>query len=388
MPATEVRETERASGDLSEHAIAAILEDRIESGIYEPGSRLPSERDLALEFGVSRRFVRMASALLIERGLMEKSHYRRPFVALENDRKRDTASIDPGIAATSANQTIAAVLPSHPAFPGGLSMVAGIHKVLAYSGSPCRLTFIDTFHKDRPEVLRIETNAIRSLTQSGVSGLIWWSYSDDDQIAATIRANPGVPIVFIDRHPSDRDCDFVGIDDVESSRMAVEHLIDLGHTRIAHLMDPGNYSTILARAEGWRQAHAAREIPCTDDMIFHLGWSEDRVQLAFDHWYSLPDPPTALFTSNDFIAHEFINYAETRGIRVPDDLSVIGHGNIDRYSPREFLTSVDQPFEQIGKAAARLMLKRLAQGEATQSYQQIIMPATLIERSSCRALRG
>jgi DNA-binding LacI/PurR family transcriptional regulator len=385
MNATEGAKT---ATPLSEQAIAAELESRIRSSVYGPGVRLPSERALAIEFGVSRRYIRMAFSLLIEQGLMEKTHYRRAFVALPGSLRR--TEHPPGKArdaAPAAISTIAAILPSHPSFPGGLSLVAGIHKVLGYANSPYRLTFIDIFNRSRDEVLRIEANAIRSLGQSDISGLIWWSYSSDSQIAEVMDTYPNLPVVFIDRHPEAMHCDFAGIDDVESSRMAVEYLFDLNHRRVAHLMDPGDYSTIRERAEGYRQAHTARDVSYADELVVHLDWSENRMRSAFERLYALKQPPTALFTSNDFIAYEFINYAEAQGLKIPQDLSVVGHGNIDRYSAREFLTSVDQPFENVGKAAAKLLLKRLpTTGGRPQSYQQIILPAPLIVRSSCQSL--
>jgi DNA-binding LacI/PurR family transcriptional regulator len=131
----------------------------------------------------------------------------------------------------------------------------------------------------------------------------------------------------------------------------------------------------------------AREIPYDEDLVFQLSWNQNRIQEAFEHFYALPKPPTALFTSNDFIAYEFINYVEARGMRIPEDLSVIGHGNIDRYSAREFLTSVDQPFELVGKSAAKLLLKRIENhGLSPQGNQHIVLPAPLIIRSSTSAL--
>lgn len=381
---------EPASSQYSELAVVAILEERIKRGIYAPGSRLPAERTLAAEIGVSRRFIRMACARLIEQGLLEKSHYRRPFVAFSAGGHRlphvQTLRKEPS---ASASTTIAAILPSHPSFPGGLSTVAGIHKVLADMGSPFRLAFLDTFHRDRTEVLRREAQAIQSALEEGVAGIIWWYYSDEDVVLDVVRRNPEIAIVFIDRHPQNIHCDFAGIDDVESSRAAVEHLIDLGHTRIAHLMDPGSYSTILERAQGYRTALSARGIPVADELMVHLDWHEQRMQRAFDRLFKLAEPPTALFTSNDFIAYEFMKIAEERGVHVPGDLSVVGHGNIDRYAPREMLTSVDQPFETIGKAAAKLLLKRLEQpSEFRSTFQQVILQAPLVIRSSTRKLQA
>ena len=325
---------EQITSQYSELAVVAIIEERIKGGVYAPGSRDSAERTLASELGVSRRFVRMAYSRLIEQGLLEKSHYRRPFVVFSSGASSlgHVQALSNEFAATSS-RTIAAVVPSHPTFPGGLSIVAGIHKVLADVGSPFRLKFLDTFHSERPEVLRREAQAIRTALDEGVAGLIWWCYSEEETVLDIIRANPRTAIVFIDRYPNNIHCDFAGIDDVESSRAAVEYLIDQGHTRIAHLMDPGNYSTILERAEGYRTAHLARGLPAAQELIYHLDWDEHRMERAFDHLYSLQEPPTALFTSNDFIAYEFIKMAESRGYRVPDDLSVVGHGNIDKIRP-------------------------------------------------------
>lgn len=376
------------SQDLSESAIAAIIEDRIKRGIYAPGSRVPAERNLAEEFGVSRRFVRLAYTLLIDQGLLEKSHYRRPVVPFDATAHWQQSGMHQGeVSGESGLATIAAVLPSHPVFPGGLSIVAGIHRVLTDLESNYRLTLHDTFHKDRPEVLRREARAIASILDDDVAGLIWWYYSDEAVVEKVLRERPDVPVVFIDRHPEKANCDFTGIDDVESSRLAVEYLIDLGHTRIAHLMDPGNYSTILERAAGYREAHMARGLRVDESLIVHLDWREQRMAQAFDHLFSQKNPPTALFASNDFIAHEFINEAESRGLKIPDDLSVVGHGNIDRYTPRQFLTTVDQPFEMIGKTAAKLLLKRLEdRGGLAGTFQHVILQAPLIVRKSTRAL--
>lgn len=347
---------------------------------------MPAERALTEELGISRRFARMAYAELTEQGLLVKSHYQRPFVAFAGEPLADRPRAIPAEPARTV-QTIAAVLPSNPLFPGGLSVVSGIHKVLADTESPHRLTFLDTFHKDRPEVLRREAQAVHSALEGGAVGLIWWHYSDENTVREIMRLHPAAQIVFIDRHPRGLTCDFVGIDDVESSQSAVDFLIDQGHTRIAHLMDPGSYSTILERAQGYRMAHGVRGLPVSEELIVHLNWEEGRMEQAFDRLYSLPEPPTALFTSNDFIAHEFIKVAEAKGIRVPEDLSVIGHGNIDRYTPRGFLSSVEQPFEMIGKAAARLLLRRLsAPPNVPQNSQQVILPAPLVLRASCQKI--
>ena len=282
-------------------------------------------------------------------------------------------------------KTIVAIIPSHPKFPGGLAAIAGIHKILADAQSPYRLTFLDTFHYERSEVLRREEQAIQTAIADGAAGIIWWYYSDEETVAQIVRQHPNTAFVFLDRHPLNQACDFTGLDDRESSRAAVEYLLSLNHRRIAHLMDPGKYSTILERYEGYQTALSSHGIPFDTNLVVHLDWKERRMERAFDHFQSLSDPPTALFTTNDFIAYEFMEVAEARGMRVPEDLSIVGHGNIDRYTPREFLTSVDQPFEMIGRSAAKLLLSRLnAAPTQAKVYQHVILQAPLVLRSSCR----
>lgn len=380
------------TGGYSETAIVAIIRDRIVTGAYAPGERLPAERVLAAEFGVSRSVVRTAYARLTEQGLIEQSHYRRPFVSFTGSRPIETMNGSGQIAGGRATNTIAAILPSDPVFAGGLSIVAGIHKTLAETESPYRLTFLDTYHKDRPEVLRREQKAVTSVLSDNAAGLMYWYFSPEDYILEILEQNPNLPLVFLDRHPQDIDCDFVGLDDVESSRIAVEYLIDLNHKRIAHIMDPGDFTTILERAQGYREAHIARGLALDDSLTFHLDWSHDaslvtNTEQAFQHLFGLKNPPTAIFTSNDYIALRFLKVAQAHGMRVPEDISIVGHGNMERWTPHDaFLTTVDQPFDLIGRTAAKLLLKRLESSRRSSTYQQIILPAPLIVRQSARAL--
>lgn len=368
--------------DLSDAAVAAIVSDRIREGYYAPGCRVPPERALAAELGVSRRFVRMAYDKLTADGIIERKHHHRPIVALPGRFVFRNAEHETRV------KTIAAVLPSHPVCPGGLAIVSGIHRVLTDCGSHYRMLLHDTYHSARSEVLRLEAKALNAIADlDGVDGLIWWCYSDDDVVAAFCREHPDITAVFIDRRPSGSGVDFVGIDDVESSRTGVEYLLDIGHRRIAHIMDPGSYSTILDRAAGYRDAHLGRGVAVDPDLTVSLDWSADRMERALDHLWSLSPRPTAVFTSNDFLAYELIDAAEARGIRVPSDLSVMGHGNIDQFTPRKFLSTVDQPFELIGRTAARLLLRRLNASHLPEySTQHIILQAPLILRQSCSPL--
>jgi len=382
------------SVDLCYEAVAAIVRERIRHGLYAPGCRVPPQRVLAEELGVSRRFVYMAYDSLTADGIIERRHNRRPFVPLRSPYPAAAYGLSPtatfgfrngNSAEATAVKTIAAVLPSHPLRPDGLAIIAGIHRVLTDSGSEYRMQLYDTHQMSRAAADILEVKALAAIGDlPNVAGLIWSSQGGDEQIVDFLRDHPHIAPVFIERLPTCAPVDFVGVDDVESARCAVDFLFDQGHRRIAHIVVSAGHSSTTDRMTGYRAAHVERGVAIDDDLLVELGGGSDRIERALDYLYDLPSPPTAVLAGNDFMAYELIAEAEERGIRVPRDLSVIGHGNIDQFAPRQFLSSVAQPFELIGRSAARLLLRRLQSRSVPEdSYQHIILQAPLILRKSC-----
>jgi len=276
------------------------------------------------------------------------------------------------------------VLPCHPTRPDGLAVIAGIHRVLTDSGSRHRMQLYDTHQTSRGAADILEAKALAAIEElPNVAGLIWSSQGGDEQINAFLRRHPDISSIFIERLPAFAAVDFIGVDDVESTRVAVDVLIEQGHRRIA-LVGDCRTSSNNDRITGYRVAHAERSVPVDDDLLYVLDASFDRIARVVDRLYGQPDPPTAIVAASDFMAYELIAAAEDRGIRVPSDLSVMGYGNIDQFTPRQFLSSVAQPFELIGRSAARLLLRRLQSPPVPEdSYQHIILQAPVIMRSSC-----
>jgi len=382
------------STDLCYEAVAAIVKDRIRHGTYPPGCRVPPQRVLAEELGVSRRFVYMAYDSLTADGIIERRHNRRPFVPLRPVQSVEayglsraaTFGFRNGIAAeATAVKTIAAVLPSHPLRPDGLAIIAGIHRVLTDSGSQYRMQLYDTHQMSRSAADILEAKALGAISDlPNVAGLIWSSQGGDEQIVDFLQDHPHIAPVFIERLPTCAPVDFVGVDDVESARCAVDFLFDQGHRRIAHVVVSTTHSSTIDRMAGYRAAHVERGVAVDDALLVELGSAGDRIERALDHLYTLPSPPTAVLAGSDFVAYDLIAAAEERSIRVPRDLSVIGYGNIDQFAPRQFLSSLGQPFELIGRSAARLLLRRLqSRSVPEESYQHIILQAPLIMRKSC-----
>jgi len=368
--------------ELSEAAIVTIISDRIEQGHYPVGTRLPSESALAAELGVSRWFVRRAYNRLTTDGVIERKDFHRPVVPIGDGFKFKLPEFSP----LRTTQRIAAILPSHPVCSGGLAIVAGISRALKELGSDYRAEIFDnSFQTSHDDMLASERNALESIRSSrDVDGLIWWLCSDDDVVAEFRHACPDLPIVFIDRLPSGPRVDFVGIDDVETAQEAVVQLIQLGHKRIAHVVESGEYSTIRDRARGYCNALSASGIGIDPNLIVKLEWTRVSSAGAFDKLWSLRERPTAIFATNDFVAYSLIDEAEARGIAVPEELSVMGHGNLDQFGQRKYLSTVDQPYEMTGRKATRLLVSRLgASAQPTPSAQHLILHAPVIMRKSC-----
>jgi len=153
----------------------------------------------------------------------------------------------------------------------------------------------------------------------------------------------------------------VQIDNVAAARGAVEHLVALGHARIAHIAGPLPEPMAVRRREGYRAAMAAAGLPVLPgyeqrgDYLLRTGQALCRAL------FSLPQPPTAIFAANDEMAFGAINELRRMGLRVPEDVSVVGFDDLflsEAFHPP--LTTVSQPRMEIGRQAMRLLLDRIA----------------------------
>lgn len=159
----------------------------------------------------------------------------------------------------------------------------------------------------------------------------------------------------------------VAVDQRRGARLVVAHLADLGHTRIAHLAGPTGWLDAAERELGWRDELAARDLPA--ETLVRGDWT---AASGFGAAGQLPSDVTAVFASNDEMALGLVRALVERGLRVPQDVSVAGFDDIEvaGYALPP-LTTVRQDFAELGRAAVRTLLERLA-GESAA-------PATLVE---------
>ena len=169
----------------------------------------------------------------------------------------------------------------------------------------------------------------------------------------------GLPIVMIDDQEKPTRIPWVGIDNKASAYKATRYLLELGHTRIAHIMGPQHYYCAIERHEGYCQALQEAGITPDPDLLLQgrfeplSGRQCAETLLSRDRttW------PSAIFAANDQMAYGVLEYAERQGIRVPEDITVIGFDdNILSAHMRPPLTTVRQPFSEMGHKAIEILL--------------------------------
>ncbi|WP_306322123.1 MULTISPECIES: LacI family DNA-binding transcriptional regulator [unclassified Streptomyces] len=195
-------------------------------------------------------------------------------------------------------------------------------------------------------------------------------------------ARAGLPLVVLDPlHLPHSRIHSVGATNFAGGLAATEHLIRLGHRRIGYLGGPAMAVCNQARMHGYRAALEAAGAPTPAAYVRHGAFTHQAGLLGAAALLGLDEPPTAIFTGNDEIALGAIEAARTRGLRIPEELSVVGFDDtlLARMASPS-LTTVHQPLREMGGVALRTAL-RLANGERTESHH-IELATELVVRAS------
>jgi LacI family transcriptional regulator len=181
----------------------------------------------------------------------------------------------------------------------------------------------------------------------------------NDELKALQRL--GYPFVVVDpRVPLDEGVAAVSAANASGARAAVQHLLSLGHRRIAALTGIPEWLASIERLNGYHSAHAAAGVLADPALVVEADYSLEGGEAAAAKLLDLPDPPTAVFAFNDNMAVAVLREARRRGLRVPEDLSVIGFDDSQQagiVTPE--LTSVRQPLAEMGRMAVSLLLRLL-----------------------------
>lgn len=220
------------------------------------------------------------------------------------------------------------------------------------------------------------------LKQKQVDGMILLTSQLGEELLTEIAKE--YPIVLTSEFIEGSLIPTVSIDNVESGKNATEHLIHLGHRRIGHLSGPLNGLISQGRLKGYKEALAEHGIDCDDALVQEGDFTFESGELLMGKWLNTPHPPTALFAANDEMAIGAMKATLQRGLRVPEDLAVVGFDNIKFSSVfQPSLSTIGQPLLEMGAKSMRLLIQQINQEVLEQS--QYVLSSELIIRESCGA---
>ncbi len=212
-------------------------------------------------------------------------------------------------------------------------------------------------------------------------GVILISGEYGDPCPAFLK-NANIPYVRIGHDPNQNDLKYVDINNVEAARSAVRHLARLGHRRIAMIKGLARDICSAERYEGYKQALFEAGIALDEELVGEGDWTAACGYKLTRRFLQLSSPPTALFSSNDIMVAGVVRAVHESGIKVPDDLAIVGFDDLDQTTmifPE--LTTIRQPCVEMGASAAKMLIEQLEHENTEQEHA--ILPTTLVIRESC-----
>lgn len=226
-----------------------------------------------------------------------------------------------------------------------------------------------------------EASYIDLLASGAIDGMLYLgSFRSNERLAAAIRG--GLPVVVIDEPIADvPEVHTVVMDDYAGGYQAASYLVALGHRQIAFVSGPAELASVQERRRGYEDALRKGGIDPAEQLMLAGHFTEQFGMSALPRLLAGPQPPTAAFVASDYIALGMLSAAETHGVRVPADLSVVGFDDI-RFSQyvRPRLTTIRSPLERLAQVGVELLFERLAGEDAGARTE--VLPVELIVRES------
>ena len=192
------------------------------------------------------------------------------------------------------------------------------------------------------------------------------------------------PVVAVDPHTGRSSLPTVASDNLQGARMGVDHLLSLGHRRIAMVTGRADLVSAQLRERGYREAHAAAGVAVDESLLALGAFDPEQARAAARTLLELPTPPTAIFAANDTSALATLDVAAELGVDVPGQLSVVGFDNIPESAlAQPPLTTVQQPMRQMGHDAVTMLVALIA-GEVVDETH-VTLETTLVQRRTTTA---
>lgn len=223
---------------------------------------------------------------------------------------------------------------------------------------------------------------VDALLERSVDGIIFASVTVDDVVVPKLVAT-GYPVVVVNRRHPTLQTHMVIVDSVKGARMATEHLLGLGHRRIAHIAGENWVSNALERRQGYADALRGTGIEVCEDLIEKGDFSLEGGRAAMGRLLRLRPRPTAVFSSNDIMALGALEAIGEAGLRCPEDVAVVGFDDIRITGSRLIqLTTVSHRSYEMGTRAVEILLDVIDKGAPETPFQEVLEPH-LIVRGTC-----
>lgn len=337
----------------------------VNSGEYVADQRIPSESEFIGMFGVSSITVRRAMNELVSEGIIYRIKGKGSFVSGQR----------PRFGARGSGSLVAFVLSGlGKCDPSYMQIIKGIQSYISTKG----YSLILEYTEDSTEQ---ENAIINRFIENNIEGLLIYPSNPQASIEVFRRIRDrGIPFVVLDRHVSSFPVNFVSDNNHDGAFAAVEHLTGLGHIRVAFVGFTSYLSSEQERYQGYCDALRFAGIE-PDPTLAYLSRDPHELDMAALVRRVLDGDMTAIFAANDRRALEIIEVFGNHGIRIPDEVSLVGY---DDFEPAKYslvpLTTVRQNFEQLGYEAAKLLFKSMKYRD--NACKIILLPNRLVVRQS------
>jgi len=233
-----------------------------------------------------------------------------------------------------------------------------------------------------------EYEYIKAVIASQVDGVIMSPASSRSKAAVQLLGDKGIPVVLLDRGLDGVEADLVAGDSVAGARLLVEHLLSLGHRRIAAVTGPLSVSTARDRLAGYRAGLQAAGLQPDPELELEVSYKPEGGQEAARRLLTMPPEtrPTAVFCANNFQAVGFAVALRNAGVAVPAQMALCCMDDIPLASLLDpFLTVADQPAHTFGTIATQLLLERVDGTAPVTARRVVLQPALLVRRSTAGA---
>ncbi len=268
------------------------------------------------------------------------------------------------------NNSIGLVMPGYPGIFHSFYAIEIIRGI----GHACETLRMDmVFHI---------TNGFNPINTNNVGGVIFADVIENrNQVEAALAS--GTPCVLINNQDDELGTSYIAVNNASGGKVAAEYLVNLGHTRIATVTGSLSTQSGLQRFEGFKEMLGSKKVVLPNSYIYQGDYSRRCARLAIEKFLELESPPTAIFAASDDMALEIIAVLNERGIKVPEEMSVVGFDdNPNCLFGAIALTTVSQPLFKMAEESVH-HLHSIISGKTKKIKRKIFDPDLIIRDSCC-----